>query len=141
MIHRAMLGSLERFIGILTEEFAGAFPTWLAPIQAVVMNITTNQVEYVKEVVKQLDEAGIRVRADLRNDKVGFKIREHTLMHVPYMLVCGDREAENGQVAVRTRKGVDLGAMAIEDLIAMIKSDIISRKLLTKADEKPEEQK
>ena len=141
MIHRAMLGSLERFIGILTEEFAGAFPTWLAPIQAVVMNITTNQVDYVKEVVKKLDEAGIRVRADLRNDKVGFKIREHTLMHVPYMLVCGDREAENGQVAVRTRKGVDLGAMAIEDLIAMIKSDIISRKLLTKADEKPEEQK
>ncbi len=141
MIHRAMLGSLERFIGILTEEFAGAFPTWLAPIQAVVMNITSNQVEYVKEVTKKLDEAGIRVQSDLRNDKVGFKIREHTLMHVPYMLVCGDREAENGQVAVRTRKGVDLGAMSIDDLISMIKSDIISRKLFTKADEKPEEKK
>ena len=141
MIHRAILGSIERFLGILTEEFAGSFPTWLAPIQAVVMNITTNQVEYVKEVTKKLDEAGIRVRSDLRNDKVGFKIREHTLMHVPYMLVCGDREAENGQVAVRTRKGVDLGAMSIDDLIAMIKSDIISRKLFTKADESAEDKK
>ena len=105
------------------------------------MNITSNQVEYVKEVTRKLDEAGIRVRSDLRNDKVGFKIREHTLMHTPYMLVCGDREAENGQVAVRTRKGVDLGAMSIDDLIAMIKSDIMSRKLFSKADEKPEEKK
>lgn len=141
MIHRAILGSIERFLGILTEEFAGSFPTWLAPIQAVVMNITDGQVDYVKDVVKKLDEAGIRVRADLRNDKVGFKIREHTLMHIPYMLVCGAREAENGQVAVRTRKGVDLGAMAIDDLIAMIKSDIMSRKIFTKADESAEEKK
>lgn len=138
MIHRAMLGSIERFLGILTEEYAGSFPTWLAPVQAVVMNITSSQVEYVKQVAKKLDEAGIRVRTDLRNDKVGFKIREHTLMHVPYMLVCGDREAENGQVAVRTRKGVDLGAMNVDDLIAMIKSDIMLRKIFTKADEAPQ---
>ena len=141
MIHRAILGSLERFIGILTEEFAGAFPTWLSPVQAVVMNISLNQVEYAKEVTAKLASAGIRVKSDLRNDKVGFKIREHTLMHVPYMLVCGDREAENGQVAVRTRTGVDLGAMPVDDLIAMINSDIITRKLFSKADEKPAEKK
>ena len=130
MIHRAMLGSIERFLGVLTEEFAGSFPTWLAPIQAVVMNITDGQVDYVKQVAQKLDEAGIRVKSDLRNDKVGFKIREHTLMHVPYMLVCGDREAESGMVAVRTRKGQDLGAMKLDDLIKMIKSDIISRNLM-----------
>lgn len=141
MIHRAMLGSIERFLGILTEEFAGSFPTWLAPVQAVVLNITANQADYALEVAKKLDEAGIRVRSDLGNDKISYKIREHTLMHVPYMLVCGAREAENGMVAVRTRKGVDLGAMKVEELINMIKSDIISRKLLTKADEKPAEQK
>ena len=94
------------------------------------MNITDGQVDYVKQVAQKLDEAGIRVKSDLRNDKVGFKIREHTLMHVPYMLVCGDREAESGMVAVRTRKGQDLGAMKLDDLIKMIKSDIISRNLV-----------
>ncbi len=128
MIHRAMLGSIERFLGVLTEEYAGAFPTWLAPCQAVVMNITDNQVDYARSVAEKLDAAGIRSRADLRSDKVGFKIREHTLMKVPYMLVCGDREAEQGKVAVRTRRGQDLGVMSVEDLIQLINSDIMSRK-------------
>ncbi len=135
MIHRAMLGSIERFLGVLTEEFAGSFPTWLAPVQAVVMSITDRQADYAKSIEKRLDEEGIRVRSDLRNDKVGFKVREHTLMHVPYMLVCGDRETENGTVAVRTRKGNDLGVMSVEDLIKMIKSDIISRNLVPLGDQ------
>ena len=134
MIHRAMLGSIERFLGVLTEEFAGSFPTWLAPVQAVVMNITDSQADYVKTVADKLDAAGIRVRTDLRNDKVGFKIREHTLMHVPYMIVCGDREAADGKAAVRTRRGEDLGVMSIEDLIQLINSDIISRKSAPDAD-------
>ena len=134
MIHRAMLGSIERFLGVLTEEFAGSFPTWLAPVQAVVMNITDSQADYVKTVADKLDAAGIRVRTDLRNDKVGFKIREHTLMHVPYMIFCGDREAADGKAAVRTRRGEDLGVMSIEDLIQLINSDIISRKSAPDAD-------
>ncbi|MCE1874958.1 threonine--tRNA ligase, partial [Enterobacter hormaechei] len=92
MIHRAVLGSLERFIGILTEEYAGFFPTWIAPQQVVVMNITDSQADYVQELVKKLQDAGIRAKADLRNEKIGFKIREHTLRRVPYMLVCGEKE-------------------------------------------------
>ena len=134
MIHRAMLGSLERFIGILTEEYAGAFPTWLSPVQVAVMNITDDQVDYAKQVFEKLDEVGIRAKTDLRNDKIGFKIREHTLMHVPYLVVCGAREAEEGKVAVRTRKGADLGTMSLEDLIKLVKSDIIQRKNMPEAD-------
>lgn len=110
MIHRAILGSMERFIGILTEEFAGFFPTWLAPVQVVIMNITDSQSDYVNELTQKLSNAGIRVKADLRNEKIGFKIREHTLRRVPYMLVCGDKEVESGKVAVRTRRGKDLEA-------------------------------
>ena len=134
MIHRAMLGSLERFIGILTEEYAGSFPTWLAPVQAVVMNITDAQADYAKTVADKLDAAMLRVRSDLRSDKIGFKIREATLMHVPYMAVCGAKEAEQGVVAVRTRKGADLGQMKIEDLIKLINEDIIARKSMPDAD-------
>lgn len=134
MIHRAILGSLERFIGMLTEEYAGAFPTWLAPVQAVVMNITSEQEEYAANVCRQLEEVGIRVQSDLRSDKIGFKIREHSMMRVPYMLVCGAREEENGTVAVRIRKGKDLGAMSISDLIKLISSDIIQRKNMPGAD-------
>ncbi|MDQ6585472.1 MAG: threonine--tRNA ligase, partial [Haemophilus parainfluenzae] len=115
MIHRAILGSIERFIGIITEEYAGFFPAWLAPVQAIVMNITDSQADYVQKVVKQLSDAGLRVKADLRNEKVGFKIREHTLRRVPYMLVCGDKEIAEGKVAVRTRKGADLGTFTIEE--------------------------
>jgi threonyl-tRNA synthetase len=134
MIHRAMLGSIERFLGILTEEYAGAFPTWLSPTQVEVMSITDDQVDYVKQVWEKLDAEGIRAKTDLRNDKIGFKIREHTLMHIPYLVVCGAREAEQGQVAVRTRKGADLGTMSIEDLIKLVKSDIIMRKNMPDAD-------
>ncbi len=127
MIHRAILGSLERFIGILTEEFAGFFPTWLSPVQAVVMNITDNQADYAKQVVKLLSQAGIRAKADLRNEKIGFKIREHTLKRVPFMLVCGDKEVEAGEIAVRTRKGIDLGKFKVDALIAALQQEIESR--------------
>jgi threonyl-tRNA synthetase len=127
MIHRAILGSLERFIGILTEEFAGFFPTWLSPVQAVVMNITDNQADYAKQVVKLLSQAGIRAKADLRNEKIGFKIREHTLKRVPFMLVCGDKEVEAGEIAVRTRKGTDLGKFKVDALIAALQQEIESR--------------
>ena len=129
MIHRAILGSIERFIGIITEEYAGFFPAWLAPVQAVVMNITDSQADYVQKVVKQLSDAGLRVKADLRNEKVGFKIREHTLRRVPYMLVCGDKEIAEGKVAVRTRKGADLGTFTIEEFTAVLKSQLRWREL------------
>ncbi len=129
MIHRAILGSIERFIGIITEEYAGFFPAWLAPVQAVVMNITDSQADYVKKVVKQLSDAGLRVKADLRNEKVGFKIREHTLRRVPYMLVCGDKEIAEGKVAVRTRKGADLGSFSVEEFAEILKSQVRQREL------------
>ena len=129
MIHRAILGSIERFIGIITEEYAGFFPAWLAPVQAIVMNITDSQADYVQKVVKQLSDAGLRVKADLRNEKVGFKIREHTLRRVPYMLVCGDKEIAEGKVAVRTRKGADLGTFTIEEFAEILKSQVKQREL------------
>ena len=129
MIHRAILGSIERFIGIITEEYAGFFPAWLAPVQAIVMNITDSQADYVQKVVKQLSDAGLRVKADLRNEKVGFKIREHTLRRVPYMLVCGDKEIAEGKVAVRTRKGADLGTFTIEEFTEILKSQVRQREL------------
>jgi threonyl-tRNA synthetase len=129
MIHRAILGSLERFIGILTEEYAGFFPLWLAPTQAVVLNITDKQSDYCQKVVKSLQESGIRVKPDLRNEKIGFKIREHTLQRVPYMLVVGDKEMEAGEVAVRTRKGEDLGKMKIADFLTKAQSEIADKVL------------
>ncbi|BBR39785.1 MULTISPECIES: threonine--tRNA ligase [Aeromonas] len=127
MIHRAILGSIERFIGILTEEYAGLFPTWLAPTQAVVMNITDNQADYAVKVAKALNDAGIRAKADLRNEKIGFKIREHTLKRVPFMLVCGDKEVEAGKIAVRTRKGADLGTYPVEEFIALLTQEVQTR--------------
>ncbi|MBS4640036.1 threonine--tRNA ligase [Aeromonas media] len=127
MIHRAILGSLERFIGILTEEYAGLFPTWLAPTQAVVMNITDNQADYAVKVAKALNDAGLRAKADLRNEKIGFKIREHTLKRVPFMLVCGDKEVEAGKIALRTRKGADLGSYPVEELIALLTQEVQTR--------------
>ncbi|MGL4859868.1 MAG: threonine--tRNA ligase [Enterobacteriaceae bacterium] len=130
MIHRAILGSMERFMGIITEEYAGFYPTWLAPVQAVVLNITDNQSIYVEQLSKKLQDSGIRAHADLRNEKIGFKIREHTLRRVPYMLVCGDKEVEAGQVAVRTRRGKDLGTFDTEQLIDMLQQEISSRSLL-----------
>ncbi|ETT01471.1 MULTISPECIES: threonine--tRNA ligase [Providencia] len=129
MIHRAVLGSLERFIGILTEEYAGFFPTWLAPQQVVVMNITDSQADYVQELVSKLQSVGIRAKADLRNEKIGFKIREHTLRRVPYMLVCGEKEVESGKVSVRTRRGKDLGSLDVNEFMTKLQEEIRSRQL------------
>jgi threonyl-tRNA synthetase len=128
MIHRAVLGSLERFIGILTEEYAGLFPTWLAPKQVVIMNITDKQADYVQEVVQKLNKLGIRAGADLRNEKIGFKIREHTLKRIPYLLVVGDKEVEQQEVAVRTRKGEDLGKFSVDEFITKISEEIKDRR-------------
>ncbi|MQS41283.1 threonine--tRNA ligase [Xanthomonas translucens] len=113
MLHRAIVGSMERFIGILIEHHAGAFPAWLSPVQAMLMNITDAQADYVESVRKLLANQGFRIEADLRNEKIGYKIREHTLQRVPYLLVAGDREKENGAIAVRTRSGEDLGTMSV----------------------------
>jgi threonyl-tRNA synthetase len=120
MLHRAVLGSFERFIGILIEHYEGAFPPWLAPEQAVVLNITDNQAGYVREVTEALQNKGFRVTNDLRNEKIGFKIREHTLLKTPYLLIVGDREAQARAVAVRTREGADLGSMALERFVELL---------------------
>jgi threonyl-tRNA synthetase len=127
MLHRAILGSLERFIGILIEEHAGAFPAWLAPTQAVLLTITDDQHPYAVEVEDILKKQGLRVESDLRNEKIGFKIREHTLQRVPYLLVIGKREAQSGSVAVRTRKGDDLGSMTPEAFSARLAKEIAGR--------------
>ena len=124
MIHRAILGSLERFIGILIEEHAGKMPLWLSPVQAIVMGITDKQADYVSDFVKILSKAGLRAESDLRNEKIGFKIREHTLARVPYILVAGDREIENNSISVRTRDGKELGAMQADELIAIMSEEI-----------------
>jgi threonyl-tRNA synthetase len=127
MLHRAILGSFERFIGMLIEEYAGAFPAWLAPVQAVVLTITDQQNEYGRRVERRLREHGIRAEADLRNEKIGFKIREHTLQRIPYLLVIGKREALDGTVAVRTRAGEDLGVMTLEAFIERLTGEIAGR--------------
>ena len=123
MLHRAILGSLERFIGILIEEHAGSFPLWLAPVQMVVMNITEKQADYCREVVEKLKAAGFRAEADLRNEKIGYKIRDNSQYRYPYQIVVGDKEMENGQVAVR-RKAEDLGSLKVEDFIALLQSEL-----------------
>ena len=127
MLHRAILGSLERFIGILIEEYAGALPLWLAPVQAVVMDITDRQAKYVEKVAGTLKKQGFRAEIDLRNEKIGFKIREHTLARVPYLLVVGDREMENGTLAVRTRSGEDLGSITIEAFAQRMQEEVERR--------------
>ena len=124
MLHRAILGSLERFIGILIEHYAGVLPLWLAPVQAVVMNITDRQAPFVGKVAQFLQDRGIRVETDLRNEKIGFKIREHTLQGVPYLLVVGSREVDDRSVAVRTRGGEDLGTFSLDDLAGRLKFEI-----------------
>ena len=124
MLHRAIVGSMERFIGILIESHAGALPSWLAPVQVVAMNITDAQAEYVDEVRKTLVNQGFRVAADLRNEKIGYKIREHAMQKVPYQLVVGDREREQGLVAVRTRSGEDLGAMTLDAFIEKLRNEM-----------------
>ncbi|MDO8953411.1 MAG: threonine--tRNA ligase [Gammaproteobacteria bacterium] len=126
MIHRAVLGSMERFIGMLIEHYAGDFPAWLAPTQAVVMGISEKHTIYVNEITEKLQKAGFRARSDLRNEKIGFKIREQTLQKVPFLLVAGDQEAEQGTVSVRTRKGKDLGVMPVSDFIAILEKAVAS---------------
>ncbi|MGO0308147.1 threonine--tRNA ligase [Endozoicomonas acroporae] len=127
MLHRATLGSFERFIGILIEHYEGAMPVWLAPMQAAILNITDRQADYARKLEKNLSEQGIRAKADLRNEKIGFKIREHTLMKVPYLLVIGDKEMEDNTVAVRTRTGEDLGVMSIEAFRERLQADVLKR--------------
>jgi threonyl-tRNA synthetase len=124
MLHRAILGSLERFIGILIENYGGAFPAWLAPVQAVVLNISEKQDDYGKKVTAALENQGFRVESDLRNEKIGFKIRQHTLARVPYLLVIGDREVESETVAVRTRSGEDLGSMQLEEFAQHLAEEV-----------------
>ncbi len=127
MLHRAILGSLERFIGILIEETAGSMPVWLAPVQAVVLNITDQQAEKATQVANILREKGFRVTQDLRNEKIGFKIREHTIQRVPYLLVIGDREVENQTISVRTREGLDLGSMGLDQFVEVLNRDVLQR--------------
>ncbi len=124
MLHRAILGSLERFIGILIEQYAGALPAWLAPVQAVVLDLTDHQADYVNQVEKALMQQGFRALSDLRNEKIGFKIREHTLQRIPYLLVVGDREMETETLAVRTRTGQDLGSMNLPAFVKRLQADI-----------------
>ncbi|WP_296205363.1 threonine--tRNA ligase [Psychrobacter sp. UBA3962] len=136
MLHRAILGSFERFIGMLIEHYAGWMPVWLAPQQVVVMNITDKQREACENVVAELQNAGIRVISDLRNEKIGFKIRERTLERIPYMLVLGDKEVESGQVNVRTREGENLGVMSVADFIELVQKAVAQKgRLKTKTDE------
>lgn len=127
MLHRAILGSFERFVGILIEHYAGAMPPWLAPSQVSVLNITDNQSEYCEKLAQSLKSRGYRATADLRNEKIGFKIREHTLHKVPYLLVVGDKEVEANTVAVRTRKGEDLGVMSVDAFIELLEGAIAQR--------------
>ena len=127
MLHRAVLGSMERFIGILIEHHAGSMPTWLAPVQAVVLNITDRAAAAVQAATDRLRGLGHRAEADLRNEKIGFKIREHTLRRIPYLLVIGDREVETGSVAVRTRTGKDLGVMTLGSFEEFLAADVASR--------------
>jgi threonyl-tRNA synthetase len=124
MLHRAIVGSLERFIGILIEQHAGALPAWLAPEQLIVASITDGQADYAEMVVKSLQKQGVRARSDLRNEKITYKIREHSLQKVPFILVVGDKEKANGTVAVRARGNQDLGAMPLEAFAQKIEQDI-----------------
>ena len=124
MIHRVVFGSIERFIGVITEHFAGAFPTWLSPVQVKVMAMTDRTAEQSKAIAAELEAAGVRVETDLRNEKIGFKIREAQMQKIPYMLIIGDKEVENGVVAVRSRKGGDLGTMSLADFKAKVVEEI-----------------
>ncbi|MDD5410046.1 MAG: threonine--tRNA ligase [Methylobacter sp.] len=128
MLHRAILGSLERFIGILIEQHAGTFPLWLSPVQVVVLNITDRHAEYASQVMKELEKQGVRIKIDLRNEKIGFKIREHSMQRVPYLVIIGDKELEEQSVTVRTQKGEDLGSLSISEFTERLKKEIEDRK-------------
>ena len=128
MLHRAILGSLERFLGILIEEYAGTFPVWLAPVQVMVINIADRHADYASKIMRDLEQQGIRVKIDLRNEKIGFKIREHSMQRVPYLVIIGDKELEEKNITVRTQKGEDLGGLSIKDFAGLVKQAIIDRK-------------
>jgi threonyl-tRNA synthetase len=130
MLHRAILGSLERFIGILIEEYAGKFPVWLAPTQVVLMSITDKNDEYVSSIAKILQKQGIRVKIDLRNEKIGFKIREHTLKRIPYLVVIGDKEMENNELAVRSLSGKNMGNFTPDDFASLVTKNVTERHAL-----------
>ena len=127
MLHRAIVGSMERFIGILIEHYAGLMPLWLAPIQVMILNIADSHIKYSKEVFEIIKKNNIRCDSDLRNEKITYKIREHSIQRIPFLIVIGDRETESRQVAVRTQKGEDLGSMSIDDFISHVTKDIISK--------------
>jgi threonyl-tRNA synthetase len=128
MLHRAIVGSLERFIGILIEHYAGALPLWLSPVQVVVLTITDRQAVYAEEVAAKLGNEGFRVESDLRNEKITYKIREHSLQKLPYQLILGDKELEAKKVAVRTRTGEDLGAMPLEAFVSRLQDEAAARR-------------
>lgn len=123
MVHRVILGSIERFIGVLIEHFAGNFPLWLSPVQAIVLNVTDNQMSYAKKVLEQLRAAGVRVQSDFRNEKLSFKIREAQLQKVPYMLVIGDKEMESGTITPRYRDGKNLDSMSPEEFVIFVENE------------------
>jgi threonyl-tRNA synthetase len=127
MIHRALLGSMERFMGVLIEHFAGAFPVWLAPVQAMVIPIADRHLDYARGVERRLREAGLRVEVDARGERMNAKIRDAQLQKIPYMLIAGDREAHNEAVAVRLRSGEDLGALPVADVVARLVKDVAAR--------------
>jgi threonyl-tRNA synthetase len=128
MLHRAILGSLERFIGILIEQHAGTFPLWLSPVQVVVMNIASRHEEYAEQVRQELEKYGYRVKIDLRNEKIGFKIREHSMQRTPYLLIIGDKELNDQTIAVRTQKGDDLGSLLFVDLVERLSKEMADKK-------------
>ena len=127
MLHRAILGSFERFIGILIEHYEGKFPTWLAPCQVMILNITDSQSKYVEDLTNSMKNKGFRVENDLRNEKIGFKIREHTIQKIPYLLIIGEREVESSTLAVRSSDGKDLGSMTVTEFVSILEQDISSR--------------
>jgi len=128
MLHRAILGSLERFIGILIEQHAGTFPVWLSPVQVMVLDIADRHADYASQVMRELEQQGFRVKIDLRNEKIGFKIREHSMQRVPYLVIIGDKELEDQSITVRTQKGEDLGSLAISEFTKRLKQEIADRK-------------
>ena len=129
MLHRVVLGSIERFIGVITEHFAGKFPLWLSPVQAVILPISERHHEYAQKLQAELEAAGLRVECDLRNEKIGYKIREAQLQQTPYMLVVGDKEAESGTISPRHRKDGDLGAMTVAEFIAKAQTEVASKEI------------
>jgi threonyl-tRNA synthetase len=127
MLHRAILGSLERFIGILIEQYAGTFPLWLSPVQIMIMTIADRHHDYAKQIHEQLEANNLRVKLDTRNEKIGFKIREHSMQRVPYLVIIGDNELQQQTITVRTQKGADLGSLTIDNFITQLNKEIADK--------------